>query len=464
MLEQARIAIVGGGIAGCSLAYHLTRLGADDVILLEQHELTQGTTWHAAGLCTQYTGSYNLMSLLRRSVDLYRSLDVSYHETGSLRLAATSDRIDEFRRVKGVADQIGVPFEIVSPERAQELFPLLDPAGLIAAAHLPTDGWIDPATVANALAGGAREQGARIRRRTPVTGLVREGKTWTLETAAGEIRAAEVVLAAGQWTGELSGRLLGHPLPIVPLEHQYVLTEPVPELGSTGAELPVLRDPDGSFYVRQDGEGLLAGPFEADPRPWALDGIPRGWSGRLLRPDAARLAAGLDAAQQRIPALAAVEVRKAINGPDGYTPDGRPIMGPLPQPGLWVLAGFSFFGIVYSGGAGSYLAEWMLDGQPSDTMWELDVRRFGGYAADVGYAVARACESYAHEYASHYPEEERPAGRPLRTSPLYDALKARGAVFGARFGWERPLWFARPGEEAVRRLLVPARQLARRGR
>ena len=448
MLEQARIAIIGGGIAGCSLAYHLTRLGADDVILLEQHELTQGTTWHAAGLCTQYTGSYNLMSLLRRSVDLYRSLDVSYHETGSLRLAAAGDRIDEFRRVEGVADQIGVPFEIVSPDQAQALFPLLDPTGLIAAAHLPTDGWIDPATVANALARGAREQGARIRRRTPVTGLLRDGSTWTLETAAGAIRAAEVVLAAGQWTRELAGRLLDHPLPIVPLEHQYVLTEPVPGLGSSGRELPVLRDPDGSFYVRQDGEALLAGPFEADPRPWALDGIPRGWTGRLLRPDAARLAAGLDAAQQRIPTLAAAEIRKAINGPDGYTPDGRPIMGPLPQPGLWVLAGFSFFGIVYSGGAGSYLAEWMLEGQPSDTMWELDVRRFGGYAADIGYAVARAGESYAHEYASHYPEEERPAGRPLRTSPLYDALKARGAVYGARFGWERPLWFARPGEQA----------------
>ena len=448
MPEEARIAIVGGGIAGCSLAYHLTRLGESDVLLLEQHELTQGTTWHAAGLCTQYTASYNLMSLLRRSVDLYRSLDVSYHETGSVRLASTDDRLDEFRRVNAVADQIGVPFEIVSPERAVVLFPLLEPGGLAAAAHLPTDGWIDPATVANGLAKGARDAGARIRRRAPVTGLARDGGAWRIETGDGDVRAGEVVLAAGQWTRELARRLLGNALPVVPLEHQYLLTEPVPALRSAARELPVLRDPDGSFYVRQDGEGLLAGPFEPDPRPWALDGVPRGWTGRLLRPDTARLATGLEEAERRIPALAAAEVRKTINGPDGYTPDGRPLVGPLPQPGLWVLAGFSFFGIVYSGGAGSYLAEWMLDGQPSDTMWELDVRRFGSYAADVDYVAARACESYAHEYASHYPEEERPAGRPLRTSPLYGALEDRGAVFGARFGWERPLWFARPGEEA----------------
>jgi glycine cleavage system aminomethyltransferase T/glycine/D-amino acid oxidase-like deaminating enzyme len=445
VLEEARIAIVGGGIAGCSLAYHLTRLGERDVVLLEQHELGQGTTWHAAGLCTQYSGSYNLMTLLRRSVELYRSLEVSYHETGSLRLASTTERVDEFLRVRGVANQVGVPFEIVSPGRAAELFPLLDPAGLVAAAHLPTDGWVDPATTANALARGAREGGARVLRSTPVTGLACDGGKWKLETPAGEVRAAEVVFATGQWTRELMHRLLGYPLPVVPLEHQYLLTEAVPGLGEP--QLPVLRDPEGSFYVRQDGEGLLAGPFEADPRPWALDGVPRGWTGRLLRPDPARLAAGLEAAERRIPALAEAVVSKTINGPDGYTPDGRPLLGPLSQPGLWVLAGFSFFGIVYSGGAGSYLAEWMLEGQPSDSMWELDVRRFGEYAADAAYVVARACESYAHEYAAHYPEEERPAGRPLRTGPLYDVLRARDAVYGVRFGWERPLWFARAGEE-----------------
>jgi dimethylglycine dehydrogenase len=439
--------IVGGGIAGCSLAYHLTRLGETDVLLLEQHEPTSGTTWHAAGLCTQYSGSYNLGALLRRSVELYRALDVSYHETGSLRLAATSDRLDEFRRLKGIADQNGVPFEIVSPAYAQELFPLLDTTGLVAAAHLPTDGWIDPATVANALAREAQAAGARILRRTRVTGLVREERAWSVETEAGDVRAEHVVIAAGMWSREL-GRLLGLELPIVPLEHQYVLTQPVPGLPARPAQLPVVRDPDASFYVRQDGEGLLFGPFEADPRPWALDGVPRGWSNRLLRPDLRRITANLEAAERRVPVLAETPISKTINGPDGYTPDGRPLMGPVPgHRDLWALAGFSFFGIVYSGGAGSYLAEWMLDGQPTDSMWELDVRRFGAFAADTGYVVARARESYAHEYAAHYPEEERPAGRPRTTDPLYERLTERGAVFGARFGWERPLWFAQQGEE-----------------
>jgi dimethylglycine dehydrogenase len=447
VLESARIAIVGGGIAGCSLAYHLTRLGEADVLLLEQHELTSGTTWHAAGLCTQYSASYNLGLLLRRSVELYGSLDVSYHETGSLRLAATNDRVDELLRVKGIADQVGVPFEIVQADRAHELFPLLDPTGLLAAAHLPTDGWVDPATVANALAHGAQAGGARILRRTRVTGLERGERGWIVETEKGALRSEHVVIAAGMWSREL-GRLLGAELPIVPIEHQYVLTRAVPGLPPRSAELPVVRDPDGSFYVRQDGEGLLFGPFEANPRPWALDGLPRGWSNRLLKPDPRRITANLEAAERRVPVLAETPVSKTINGPDGYTPDGRPLMGPVPgYRGLWVLAGFSFFGIVYSGGAGSYLAEWMLDGQPGDSMWELDVRRFGSYAADTAYIVARACESYGHEYASHFPEEERPAGRPLKTDPLYDRLKERGAVFGARFGWERPLWFARAGED-----------------
>jgi dimethylglycine dehydrogenase len=447
VLEEARIAIVGGGIAGCSLAYHLTRLGESDVALLEQFDLTQGTTWHAAGLCTQFSGSYNLMSLLRRSVELYRSLDVSYHETGSLRLAASEDRLDEFRHVAGVAAQVGVPFEFVSAARAAELFPLLRPDGLLGAAYLPTDGWVDPATAANALAKGAAGRGARIHRRTPVTALRRECGVWRLETPRGEVRAKAVVCTAGQWSRQVA-RLAGADLPIVPMEHHYVLTDAIEQVRSRAAELPVLRDPEASFYVRQDGESLLVGPFERDPRPWSVDGIPRGFSGRLLRPDLKRIAPALDAAAERLPVLGETGIRKAINGPDGYTPDGRCLMGPVPGlPDFWVLAGFSIFGIVFSGGAGSYAAEWILDGQPSDTMWELDVRRFGEYACPTSYVVERACEVYRREYDIHFPEEERPAGRPLRTSPLYELLAERGAVYGERFGWERPLWFARPGDE-----------------
>jgi dimethylglycine dehydrogenase len=450
VLDEARIAIVGGGIAGCSLACHLTRLGEPDVVVLEQHELTSGTTWHAAGLCTQFSGSYNLMGLLRRSVDLYRSLTTDagqplpYHAVGSLRLASTPDRVDEFRHVQGVAALLDVPLEVVDGERAVELFPLLDARGLLAAAHLSTDGWIDPSSTAHALAREAKAAGARILRRTPVTGLRRGPGGWTLDTPTGEVRAGVVVCAAGQWSREVAA-MAGARLPLVSMPHHYVFTEPVAALQELDAALPVLRDPDGSYYVRQDGDGLLLGPFERDVEPWALDGIPRGFHNRLLRPDLKRIMPALEAAAARVPVLAETPIRKAVNGPDAYTPDGRCLMGPVPGVrDFHVLAGFSIFGIVFAGGAGSYAAEWILDGQPSDNMWELDVRRFGDYAR-TAYVSRRAVEVYQREYDIHFPEEERPAGRPLKTGPLYDPLAARGAVYGARFGWERPLWFAKEG-------------------
>ena len=453
MLADARIVIVGGGIAGCSLAYHLTQLGESDVLLLEQHELTSGTTWHAAGLCTQYSGSYNLMSLLRRSVELYRSLEaetglpVPYQLTGSLRLAGSSDRLDEAEQVKGVAEQVGVPFEIVSAERTRELFPLLSPDGSLPAAYLPTDGWVDPATVANALARHAQRLGAQIRRRAGVTGMRFEHGGWELDTSAGEVRAGTVVIASGQWSRQVA-RMAGADLPIAPLEHQYVLTAAIDGLPARTAQLPVLRDPDESYYVRQDGEGLLVGPFEQEATPWALDGIPRGFANRLLKTNLPRITPNLEAAERRIPVLAEAALVKTINGPDAYTPDGRCLMGPIPgRRNLFALCGFSFFGIVYSGGAGSYAAEWLVDGQPSDSMWELDVRRFGDYARSTRYVVDRARDGYAREYAVRFPEEERPAGRPLKTGPLHDRLLARGAVYGARFGWERPLWFAKGGAD-----------------
>ncbi len=446
LLAETRVAIIGGGIAGCSLLYHLARLGWTDAALLERHELTTGTTWHAAGLCTQFSSSLNLMRLLRTSVELYQELDtVTYHRCGSLRLASTADRVDEFRRVAGVTELAGVPFEIVSPEQAEELFPLLDPRGLLAAAYLPSDGWVDPASVANALAKAARARGARIFRHTQVTAIERARGGWELDTPRGRIRTGVVVNAAGMWAREVA-RMAGADLPIVPMQHQYVLTENLDAVRALDRELPVLRDPEASFYARQDGDGLLVGPFERGPRTWALDGIPRGFQSRLLRPDLKRIAGELEAAGERVPDFAAAGIKKALCGPDGYTADGRCLMGPVP--GLrdfWVLAGFSIFGIVFSGGAGRYAAEWIVEGQPSDTMWELDVRRFGDYARPTAYVAARACEVYEHEYAIHYPEEERPAGRPLKTSPLYERLLERGAVYGARFGWERPLWFAREG-------------------
>ncbi len=451
---DAKVVVVGGGVAGCSVAYHLARLGWTDVVLLEADGLASGSTWHAAGLCTQFVSSHNLMRLLRYSLDLYRELaedtgqPVDFHPCGSVRLATSRDRLDEFRRRASTAALVGVPVEIVAPDRVVELFPLLDPAGVLAAAYLPTDGHVDPSSVTHAFAAGASARGARIVRHAPVTGIERGRGCWTLSTSRGSIRAEIVVNAAGQWAREV-GRLAGAELPIVPLQHHYVVTEPLPAVGALERELPVLRDTDASFYVRQEGAGLLVGPFEQRPKTWALDGVPEDFHGRLLPGDLDQIADVLAAAGERVPAFADAGIKTVLNGPDGYTPDGRCLMGPVPGlPGFHVLAGFSIFGIVYGGGAGRYAAEWIVEGQPSDTMWELDVRRFGEYARSVPYVAARACEVYEREYAIHYPEEELPAGRPLKTGPLYDRLLARAAVFGVRSGWERPLWFARDGQAA----------------
>jgi dimethylglycine dehydrogenase len=451
MSSEARVVVIGGGVAGCSLLYHLTRLGWSDVMLIEKDELTSGSTWHAAGLCTQFNPSYNLMKLLKYSLDLYESLEaetgqaVDLHRCGSIRLAASQDRLDEFEHRKGIAEMLGVPFEIIPPERIRELFPLVDTYDTLAGAYLPSDGYIDPTGLTHALAKGATAKGATVLRHTDVTAIERVAGGWRLETSAGEIRAEVVVNAAGQWARQV-GQLVGLDVPIVPLEHHYLLTEPLAEVGELTSELPILRDPEASFYVREEGGALLVGPFERNTKPWALDGVPEDFHSSLLPPDLERLEDVLTAVARRVPAFADAGIKSVINGPDGYTPDGRCLMGPVPGiEGFHMLAGFSIFGIVFSGGAGKYAAEWIVEGQPSDNMWEVDVRRFDDYASSTKYVAARACEVYEHEYAIHYPEEERPAGRPLKTTPLYDHLRTKGAVFGARFGWERPLWFARDG-------------------
>jgi dimethylglycine dehydrogenase len=450
--EEAKVAVIGGGVAGCSVLYHLTKLGWTDVVLLEQDELTSGSTWHSAGLCTQFNPSYNLMALLRYSLELYESLEaetgqaVDLHRCGSVRLATTPDRLDEFRHRRAMGELVGVPIELVTPDRIRELHPLIDLKGVLGAAYLPTDGHVDPTSLTSAYVQGAAARGGRILRHRPITAVEHTTGGWLLETPQGRVRAGIVVNAAGQWARHVA-RMVGADLPIVPLEHQYVVTGALAELRDLDAELPVLRDPEGSFYVRQEGPGLLVGPFERKPRPWGVDGVPPGFHGRLLPADVERIADVLIAAGERIPAFVGAGIKSVVNGPDGYTPDGRCLMGPIPHlDGFHVLAGFSIFGVVFSGGAGRYAAEWIVDGQPSVDMWELDVRRFGEYARSTSYVVSRACDVYEREYAIHYPEEERPAGRPLKTSPLYDRLLARGAVYGARFGWERPLWFARNGD------------------
>jgi dimethylglycine dehydrogenase len=451
MQSESKVVIIGGGVAGCSLLYHLTKLGWSDVLLIEKDELTSGSTWHAAGLCTQFNPSYNVMKLLKYSLDLYQGLEaetgqaVDLHRCGSVRLATNQNRLDEFEHRKGIADQLGLPLEIVSPERTRELFPLVDTEGVLASAYLPTDGYIDPTGLTHALAKGATAKGASIQRHTAVTAIERDGDRWRVETTKGEVRAEIVVNAAGQWARQI-GKLVGLELPIVPIEHHYLLTEPLDTVAALETELPILRDPDSSYYIREEGGGLIVGPFERHTVPWALDGIPDDFHSSLLPPNMERLEESLAGAARRVPTFADAGIKSVVNGPDGYTPDGHCLMGPVPGlQNFHVLAGFSIFGIVFGGGAGKYAAEWIVDGQPSDNMWELDVSRFDDYASSTKYVAERACEVYEHEYAIHYPEEERPAGRPLKTSPLYDQLRAKGAVFGARFGWERPLWFDKNG-------------------
>lgn len=453
MESRARVAIIGGGIGGVSLAYHLAELGWTDVVVLEKGELASGSTWHAAGLCTHFNASRNLTRLLAESIALYRRLEAEgrptgFREVGSVRLASAPDRMDEYRHALGRARVLGLPFELVDRDRIRELCPLLELGDVLGGLWIPTDGYVDPSSVTNALAGLARERGVRIERRTRVTALrPRPGGGWDVETDRGDLEAGIVVNAAGMWARQV-GRMAGVELPIVPLSHHYLVTDAVPELAGLPREIPVIRDPERSFYLRAEGEGLLVGPFEPEATAWAVDGVPWDFEQRLLPEDLPRIEGVLELAAERAPALRTAGIRRIVNGPDGYTPDGRCLMGWVPGVrDLFVLAGFSIFGIVFGGGAGRCAAEWIVEGRPSLDLWEVDVRRFGPYAATEPYLVPKALDVYGHEYAIHYPHQERPAGRPVKTDPLYDRLRERGAVMGFRLGWERPLWFAPPGVE-----------------
>lgn len=454
MDPRARVAIIGGGIGGVGLAYHLAELGWTDVVVLEKGELSSGSTWHAAGLCTHFNASRNLTRLLAESIALYRRLETErglatgFREVGSVRLASTPDRMDEYRHAVGRARVLGLPFELVDRDRIRELCPLLELDDVLGGLWIPIDGYVDPSSVTNALAALARERGVRIERRTRVTALrPRRDGGWDVETDRGSLEAGIVVNAAGMWARQV-GRMAGVELPIVPLSHHYLVTDAVPALAGLPREIPVVRDPERSFYLRAEGEGLLVGPFEPDPAAFAVRGVPWDFEQQLLPEDLPRIEGVLRLAAERVPVLGEVGIRRVVNGPDGYTPDGRCLMGWVPGVrDLFVLAGFSIFGIVFGGGAGRYAAEWIVEGRPSIDLWEVDVRRFGPYAVTEPYLVAKALDVYGHEYAIHYPHQERPVGRPVKTDPLYDRLRERGAVMGFRFGWERPLWFAPPGVE-----------------
>ena len=446
MVEHVRALVIGGGAVGCSCLYHLTRLGWTDVLLLERDDLTSGSTWHAAGNCPTFATGYGLMRLQQYSAGLYRRLGaevdypINYHLTGSVRLAHSEERLDEYRHVQSLARANGLEYEILTPDALRERHPYVELEDLRGALWDPLDGDIDPAQLTQALASGARQAGATIRRFTQVTALTqRSSGEWRVGTNKGEYLADVVVNAAGYRAGEVM-KLLGKELPIVTLSHQYLVTEDLPELLSRPGRLPLLRDPDASYYLRQERGGLILGPYEHRATPQWLNGIPEDFSYRLWPDDLERLESYLETACRRVPLLGRAGIKRVVNGPIPYSPDGLPYLGPAHGLTHFFHCNTFSFGITQAGGAGKALAEWVVHGGPEWDLWSLDPRRFTGYASPA-YTIAKAVEVYQNEYAPSFPYEERPAGRPLRTSALHARLAVAGAQFGVRGGWERALWY-----------------------
>ncbi len=446
MAEQARVVIIGGGAVGCSCLYHLAKAGWTDCLLIERDELTSGSTWHAAGNCPTFSGSWNIIKYQRYSTKLYQGLadavdyPINYHITGSLRLGHTQERIDEFKHVQSMAEAQGLDYELMSPEAATQYYPFLELDDLRGVLWDPYDGDIDPSQLTQALAKGARDLGARIKRFTKVTGLKQQCGGWLVETDKGDIQTEIVVNAAGYRAGEVMA-MLGQHMPIVTMSHQYLITEPIPELVARDDKLPLLRDPDISYYLREERDGLILGPYEWNATPMWTEGLPDDFANQLWNDDLERIEWYIEQAIERVPLLGSVGVQRVINGPIPYSPEGNPYIGPAHGlKDFYQCCCFSF-GIAQAGGAGKTLAEWVTEGEPEWDLWALDPRRYTGYATKT-YVTAKAIELYQNEYAIGFPYEERPAGRPARTSPLYDSLAAKGARFGARGGWERAVYFA----------------------
>lgn len=450
--SHAEVVIIGGGAVGCSALYHLTELGVTDCVLLERDELTAGSTWHAAGNCPNFSTSWNLIKLQRHSTKLYAELsertgyDINYHITGSIRLAHTHDRMNEFKHVTSQARAQGIDFEMLTPNDIQARYPFMTMDGILGGLWDPYDGDIDPAQLTQALAKGARDKGAMVYRGTKVTGIEQLANGhWKISTNKGDIIAEKVINAAGYRGGEVA-RMVGVYLPMVTLAHQYFVTEDIPELVARGAErLPLVRDPDVSYYLRQERHSLLLGPYENKASVHWLDGIPEEFANQLFEDDLDKLDSYITAAIDRVPILGTAGVKTVINGPIPYAPDGNPLIGPAPGlKGFYHCTAFTF-GIVQAGGAGKVIAEWVTHGQPEWDMWPLDSRRYLPHA-NHKFTLAKAKETYENEYGIGYPVEERPAGRPAKTSPNYAVLKTKGARFGARGGWERAVYFSHPND------------------
>jgi glycine cleavage system aminomethyltransferase T/glycine/D-amino acid oxidase-like deaminating enzyme len=453
--SAARAVVIGGGVGGCSILYWLTRLGWGDVVLCERAGLTSGSTFHSAGLVGQLRGSLSLTRMMMSSVELYRTLgdevelETGWHEVGSLRLASSQERMEELARQAGWAKTFGLPLQLVSAADAQGLFPPMSTEGVLGAAYLPSDGYIDPSQLTFALAEGARRRGAEIYTNTRVTAIaVDRNRVTGVVTDQGEIQAEIVVDAGGIFAGEI-GHLAGVNVPVVPMAHEYLITKP----HDVPLDVPTMRDPSLLVYFRGESGGLVMGGYERHPAPWSLDGIPADFNGKLLAEDWPRFEELMEGALVRVPELADAEVIKLINGPEAFTPDGEFILGPSDVRGFWIAAGFCAHGLAGAGGMGQLLAEWIVEGLPSLDVWEMDSRRFGRHYESREYTLARTTEVYSTYYDVKYPGHERSAGRPLRVSPTYARAQELGAVFGEKSGWERVNWFepnAALGDESLR--------------
>ena len=454
MRTQARAVVIGGGVVGVSTLYHLARKGWADSVLLERRELTSGSTWHAAGLLPLFNLSYSVGQIHRYSVALYKTLEaetgqhVGLRQVSNIRLARTRDRWDEYMFYAGVAATIGVKVEILTPAQVKELWPLCVTDGLIGAIRHPEDGYIQPADLTQALAKGARARGAEINRHTTVTAIERRrGGEWLVRTDKGDILCEHVVSATGNFARR-TGAMVGLDVPVIPVEHQYIVTEPHPailERQRLGLpEMGVLRESDSSWYMREENGGLILGPYETGAPACYADGPGPDSEYELFQENLDRLAPHIETAIARVPAFGEVGIKKVYNGAIAYTPDGSPIVGPAWDLGnFWLNEGHSF-GVTAAGGAGWQLAEWIVEGEPSIDMMGVDPRRFGPHAGR-GYLRRKNEEAYANVFSVHYPDEERAAARPLKRSPCYERMRDLGAVFGSVYGWERPNWFAPPG-------------------
>ncbi|MBC7284167.1 FAD-dependent oxidoreductase [Hoeflea sp.] len=449
--DRAQIVVIGGGIIGCSTAYHLARDHKADVVLLEQGQLTSGSTWHAAGLVGQLRSSASITKVLKYSVDLYKRLDqetgleTGWKMSGCLRLATNQDRWIEYRRLATTAQSFGMDMHLLSPQEARAMFPLMQVDDLVGASWLPTDGQASPSDITQSLAKGARMHGAKVFENVRVTGFeMKDGRILAVNTDKGDIACEKVVNCAGQWARQV-GAMAGINVPLQPVKHQYVITEKIDGLSS---DAPTIRDPDRRTYFKEEVGGLCFGGYEPNPQGWTMDDVPNQWEFQLFDDDYDHFEQHMLQAIERVPALNSVGVKQMINGPESFTPDGNFILGAAPEcANMFVGAGFNAFGIASGGGAGWVLAQWTIDGEAPLDLWVVDIRRFSDMHRDRQWVNDRTLEAYGKHYAIGFPHVEYESGRPRIVSPLYERLKAHRAVFGSKLGWERPNWFAPKGME-----------------